>query len=148
MKRKRTPGIDAAVPATTPDFDDDPNFYKDVYDCDWRVCESEIAYRLRVMFTSNGYAPKTVQAAPTHPIWIICAKRKDAPRIADNRLFFKHIQKLLRDTGFRLRKDEMTVDQKGDNILVSFIWKDSPIDYLAGLRDAEQVAAEFEEIPR
>jgi hypothetical protein len=147
MKRKRTPGIDAAVPATTPDFDDDADFYKEVYDCDWRVCESEIAYRLRVMFTSNGYAPKTIQAAPTHPIWIIRAKRKDAPRIADNRLFFKHIQKLLRDTGFRLRKDELNVTQERDSILVTFIWKDSPIDYLAGLREAENETTEFAPIP-
>ena len=143
MKLTLPPRVEVATPNAAQDFDDEPGYYSDVYYPDLLPDESETAYRLRVAFTSEGYATKTILAASTHPVWVIHAKRKDAPRIVDHRLFFKHIQNLLRGAGFQLRRDELSVSQDKCGILVAFQWKDSPIDYAAGLRQAERDAAEF-----
>lgn len=129
------------------DFDDEPGYYNDVYCPDLLPGEAETAYRLRITFTSEGYETKTILAAATHPVWVIRAKRKDAPRIVDQRLLFRHIQKLLRGAGFDLCRDELTIDRKGDFVLVAFLWKQSSVDYAAGLRQAEQDAAEFAGMP-
>lgn len=147
MKRTSTPQVEVAAPNAAPDFDDVPGYYSDVYYPDLLPDESETAYRLRVTFTSEGYATKTILAAATHPVWVIRARRKDAPRIVDHRLFFRHIQELLSRAGFFLGRDELTIDRKGDSILIAFQWRDSLIDYAAGLRQAELDAAEFEEVP-
>ncbi|MGO8837582.1 MAG: hypothetical protein ACLQAH_05350 [Limisphaerales bacterium] len=145
--KTRTPRVQIPNSTTEPDFDDEPGYYCDVFYPDLLPGEAETAYRLRVTFTSEGYSTKTILAAATHPVWVIQARRKDAPQIVDHRLLFRHIQNLLRRAGFHLREDELTIDRKGDSILVAFQWKDSPIDYAAGLRQAAQEAAEFAEMP-
>jgi len=147
MNRTQRPEADVSARDDGLDFDSEPGYYTDVYYPDQLPGEAETAYRLRVTFTSEGYATKTILAASTHPVWVIHARRKDAPRIVEHRLFFRHIQNLLRGAGFNLRGDELTIDRKGDSILVAFQWKGSPIDYAAGLRQAEQDAAEFAEMP-
>lgn len=102
MKRTPKERFNAVAPTVAPDFDDDQEFFREVYSCDWRLCESEIAYRLKVLFEASGYKPKKILAFPTHPVWEVRAKRTTALRIADYRLFFKHIQKLLGGAGFKL----------------------------------------------
>ena len=147
MKRTPPPQFEVAAPNTAPDIDDDD--IKDVYwpDFDTLPNETPVAFKLRFTFACAGYRAIKIEEAPTHPILIVHAKRKEARRISDHRLFFKHIQNLLCGAGFQLRRDELSVSQDKCGILVAFQWKDSPIDYAAGLRLAEQDAAAFAEMP-
>jgi len=109
--------------------------------------ESPVAYKLRFVFGCAGYRNVKVLEMQTHPVLAVHAVRQEAQRINDHRLFFKHIRNLLRRAGFPLGRDELTVTQDNAGILAAFQWKDSPIDYAAGLRQAEQDAAEFANMP-
>jgi hypothetical protein len=141
--KTRPPRVQIPNPTTEPDFDDESGFYSDVYYPDLLPGESETAYCMRITLQSHGYATGTILAAETHPVWVIRVKRKEAPRIADQRLFARHIQELLQEAGFRLNRSELTIDRQGDAILITFPCQNPIIDYAAGLHQAEQDAAEF-----
>jgi hypothetical protein len=129
------------------DFDEEPGYYKDVYFPDSAPDESPTEFLIRHHFALAGYEVRRIETAPTHPVIIIKTIRKAAPKITDQRQLVRHFQDLLKRAGFKLRRDELTVGRIGDRILAAFQWKDSPIDYAAGLRQADQDAMEFAEIP-
>lgn len=118
---------------------------QDVYYPDSQPGESEIAFKIRIAFETQGYMIRHIEPAATHPVWIIRAFRPDATRI-DPRLLFRHVRHLLRSAGFPLRRDELTVEPSGRRLLVAFLWRESPIDYAAALRRAEEEAAEMMEM--
>ena len=122
MKRTPPPQFEVAVPNAAPDFDDDDDDFKEVFwpDFDALPGETPFVFKLRFTFTFSGYRIKRIEEVQTHPVVIILAVRQSAQHIADHRLFFKHIQNLLRGAGFCLRKDELTVSQTGGQILIAF----------------------------
>jgi len=146
---KRTPPIrvEADASTITPELSDDD--FRDVFglELDAIPGETPVAYRLRLAFGCAGYRAVKVLEMQTHPVLAVHAVRREAQRIADARLFFKHVKNLLRHAGFPLHPDELTVAQDSAGILVAFQWHDSPIDYAAGLRQAELDAAEFADMP-
>ena len=109
--------------------------------------ETPVAFNLRYAFTCAGYLVVSVEETKTHPVLVVRAVRKDVKPIADRKLHFQHVRDLLRGAGFRLRRDELTVSQTGNRLLVAFHWHNSPVDYAAALRQAEEDAAEFERMP-
>lgn len=142
------PEIEAAAAANAaPDFD--MGDFKDVFllELEPTPGETEVAYKLRFAFGCAGYRNVKVLEMQTHPVLAVHAARQEVQRINDHRLFFKHIRNLLRRAGFPLCRDELSVTQDNAGILVAFQWRDSPIDYVAGLRQAEQEAAEFADMP-
>lgn len=147
MKKTPPPLGQADTPNTAPDFDVED--FKDLYwpDVGTLPGEPRCAFGLRCAFTSAGYKVRKVEEAETHPVLIIRAVRNDARRITDQRLFYRHVRDILRDAGFRLRRGELTVARTGNRILLAFRWPNSSIDYAAGLRRAEQEAAEFADMP-
>jgi hypothetical protein len=80
-------------------------------------------------------------------VLIVRAVRTTARKIPEYKPFFRHIRDLLERAGFFVKRDELSVDQNGNRILAAFLWPDSPIDYAAGLRQAELDAAEFAGMP-
>jgi hypothetical protein len=122
------------------DFDDEEGYYKDLFhpDFDELPGETPISFRLRYVFTSNGYRFRHVEEVKTNPVLIVRVVRKDAPRITDQRLFFRHIQDLLRTAGFRLRKDELTIDQRGDRFMFAFLSGKPREDFRDILREREE----------
>ncbi len=136
---------------TSPSADDDEEWdhqdAADVYYPDTQPGETEISFMLRRAFESHGYLVRDIREAPTHPVVIIHALRGNAPRVSDLRSLFRHVHGLLREAGLLLRRDELTVNQTGNRILVAFQWQDSTMDYAAGLRQADEDAADFEGMP-
>ncbi len=127
-----------------PPFNDDDGI-KDVF---WPAIdilpgETPTIFRLRCHFTLAGYRVRKVEGCVTHPVLIVRAVRTTAQRFPDRRQFRRHIQGILNLADFQPKGDELTVDQTGDRILVALLWRDSPIDYAAGLRQAELDAAQF-----
>jgi len=139
--------IEAADLDATPDCDIED--FKDVYwpDVGTAPDEPPCAFKLRCAFANASYRVRKVEQAETHPVLIVRAVRTDACRIAAQWLLWRHIRNILRQAGFDVKRDELIIDQTGDRILVAFRWPDSPIDYAAGLRQAELDAAEFAEMP-
>ncbi len=119
-------GIDEG-PVEANDFDWENNF-KDVYwpDVGAGPDEPPIAFKLRLGFACAGYRVMKVEEVETHPVVIVRAVRKDANRITDHRLFFRHIRDILRQAGFGVKRDELIVDQSGVRVLASFLWRNSP----------------------
>lgn len=109
--------------------------YKDVYFPTMLAGESPIESRVRHHFEWVGYKITRIETAPTHPTLIVRAVRASAPRIDDPRLFFKHIQALLRQIGFFPKKDELTVDREKERILFAFPSGDPPADPMEILRE-------------
>ena len=135
-------------PATLTDEDEewDRQDAADVYHPNSLPGEPEIAFRLRRAFESHGYLIRDIRHAETHPVVVVRAVRGKARRIGDPRLFFRCALELLREAGILLRRNELTVDQRGNRILLAFPWRDSPIDYAAALRQADEDAAALMEI--
>jgi hypothetical protein len=135
-----------AEPDPLADLEDEDGYYKDVFhpDFDELPGETPIAFRLRYAFACSGYRLSRVVGSQTHPVLIVRAVRQSAMRIADQRSLVRHFQHLLRSAGFRLRRDELTVDQHGDRIMVAFQWKESPVDRTLA---AGELAAQFDPIP-
>ncbi|HEV2435668.1 MAG TPA: hypothetical protein VG077_06680 [Verrucomicrobiae bacterium] len=144
MKRTSPPQFEVAALNTTPGFDDDG--FKDVFFPIFEVMpgETPIAFKLRFIFACGGYRVIKVEEVATHPVVVIRAVRKDARRVADHRLFFRHIRHILSQAGFRIRQGELIIDQTGDRVLVSFLWRNS----LAQFNEAMPVLeGEFDPIP-
>jgi hypothetical protein len=95
----------------------------------------ERSVRLRFAFQNAGYVVKLIESAIQHPsVWIIRAVRTTPQRIPEYQPFFRHIRKMLRQAGFRVKRDELTVGQTGNRVLVAF--------------SSEKVVPNFEEILR
>jgi len=109
-------------PVESEGFDWESDF-KDVYWPDIAPLpgESEIAFRLRCVFTLAGYTVKQIVQTPVHPVWVLHTVCNTAPSITDNRLPVRHIRDLIRRAGFPVRRDEMSVHQNGDRLLVTFV---------------------------
>jgi hypothetical protein len=124
---------------------DDGDDLKDVFHPDFLELPGETTalFNLRFAFASNGYQAR-LQEAESHPVLIARLTRRTAPLIPDDKLFRRHIKKLLCHSGFPLRMKEMTVSRKGNSVLLVFPWERSGTDYAAALRQAEADAAEFE----
>jgi len=139
-----------AIFTTTPANDDeewDRQDAADVYFPDMQQGETEVAFRLRLAFEPEGYVIGHVESAPTHPVLIVRAVRQNAAKITVQRSLCQYFQNVLRRVGFSLRRNELTVDQRGNRILLAFQWRESTMDYAAARRQADEDAAEFEGMP-
>jgi hypothetical protein len=106
---------------------DDDHFWdaldaKDVYFTVDQTCELDFAATVPVAFEKAGYKIRTWGKADTHPCWILRARRKSAPRFADNAQFAAHVIEVLRSAGVHARKADVTIGRNGDTIQVSFLW--------------------------
>ena len=95
---------------------------KDVYFSDDPTCELEMAQKVPAAFENAGYKIRTWGKAETHPVWILSARRKSAPRFADTAKFAAHVIEVLKSAGVRARKADVTIDRRGDTIRVWFLW--------------------------
>jgi hypothetical protein len=104
------------------DFDDEEDF-KDVFHPDFEEFpgESLNSIKLRYAFTCAGYRIRKYEEFDAPPVIVVRLIQTTAPLIRDPRILFKHIQGLLRQAGFRRRKDELTVDRTANRIVVAFI---------------------------
>lgn len=82
--------------------------------------ETPVAFNLRYAFMCAGYRVVRVEEVKTHPVVAVRVVRKHAAPINNQRLLFRLIRDLLRTAGFPLRRDELTVGQTGNRILVAF----------------------------
>jgi len=147
MKRIPPLQFEAVTLNTAPDFDDDDDI-RDVYwpDFDPLPGETSVAFRLRFSFTCAGYRTTRIEEVKMPPVLVVRAVRKDARRIADHRLILGHIRELLRQAGFRLRRDELTVDQTGDRILVAFQSAKWEPNFEEILREPQQVLFDYADV--
>jgi hypothetical protein len=122
------------------DFDDEPDFYKDVYFHDLAPGESPTEFLIRHHFVGAGYEIKRIETAATHPVTTILIRRKSALRITDSRLLFRQIKDLLRRAGFSLGHDELIMDQNGDTILVAILLQRTPVGHVEELNPDEEFA--------
>jgi len=102
------------------DYDDED--YKDVFYPSHQNVELAMAAQVRTAFERAGYHVWHWAKADTHPVWILRARRKLAPRVGDNVQFTKHIMSVLKGAGISGRKGDITIDRNGDAILVAFAW--------------------------
>jgi len=142
------PEVEATAPNAAPDYDDGDDF-KDVYwpDFDVEPGETPIAFRLRYAFTCAGYRVARIEEVKMPPVLVVRAVRRDARRMTDHRLFFGHVRELLRQAGFRLRRDELTVHQTGDRILVAFQSAKWAPNFEEILREPQEVLFDYADIP-
>jgi hypothetical protein len=84
--------------------------------------ELEMQQRLPAAFEAAGYKIESWGRSDTHPCWILRARRRSALRFADKAQLVTHVIELLRSAGIRARKADVTVDKRGDTILVAFVW--------------------------
>jgi hypothetical protein len=121
---KRTTSTDYALSASNNLDDDywDALDAKDVYFIDDSARELEITQKVPAAFEKAGYEICTWSKASTHPVWILNARRKSAPRFADYPQFIKHVIDVLRSASVRARRAEVTVGRNGDTIIVSLLW--------------------------
>src|SRR4051794_38298030 len=95
---------------------------KDVYFTNDPTGELEMEQNVPPAFENAGYRIRTWGKASTHPLWILHAYRRSAPRFANNAQLTTHVIEVLRSAGVRARRGEVTVDRRGDTIIVSFLW--------------------------
>jgi hypothetical protein len=109
-------------PQILDDFDDG-EYLREVYNLDFEALpgETPLAYHLRFAFAREGYAVKGVEEVIAPPVIILRAVRKSAPAINDEKMVFDHIRDVLKRAGFRLRKDELTLNKQREQILVAFL---------------------------
>lgn len=129
-------------------FDDEDNF-KDIFwpDFDATPGETPVTFKLRFTFSSAGYQTIRIEEVKTHPVLIVRAICKDIRRITDHKLFVRHMQDLLRQAGFNLRKDELTVDQTGDRILVAFLSGKPVLNFEKILRESHEDLLDYADMP-
>ncbi len=147
MKRTISAKIPVAEPNILPGFDGELGFYKDVYYPDLASGESPAEFFLRHVLACAGYETKRIETAPTHPVLIIHAFCRSVMQSTDQRWLIRHFQGLLQRAGFRLRRDELMVARTGPRILITFLWRDSPQDYTGMLRQADEDAKQFADMP-
>lgn len=140
MKRTPLPPGQAVAPNTMSDFDIED--FKDVYP-EPLPGEPPAQFFLRHVFACDGYETLRIETAITHPVMIIHVACTSAPQITDQRLILRRFQSLLRRAGFQLRCSEMMVTRTGPRISITFLWWNSPLDYAAMLRQADEDAKQF-----
>jgi hypothetical protein len=142
MKRTSPPQTQVTEPDPLADFEDEDGYFKDIFypDFDELPGETAIAFQLRYAFTCAGYRGVRVEEMKTHPVVVVRAVRQSARRINDDRLLFRHVRDVLRQGGFSVRGDELTVGQTGDRILAAFLLQRSPHGYVDAMNDAEEFA--------
>lgn len=103
------------------DFDEDGEI-KDVFwpDFDPLPGETSIAVRLRFAFSSAGFRAIRIEEVVTHPVVIIKAANPDIRHLTDQRLLARHIRGILDQSGFRPKRDELTVAWLDRRLLVAF----------------------------
>ena len=116
----------------------------DVYFLDPYPGEPEIAPDLRSAFEKQGYSVRSVELARTHPVIIVSAIRKGAGQMTDEPSLRRHFRHVLRQTGCRVRRDELVVGRRGKGLIIAFLWKDSPVDTRP---TAEEMKDQYEPIP-
>lgn len=94
---------------------------KDVYFPDDPTGELAIRAQLKSAFEWAGFrVTRAEKPSEHHPVWLIrCQLNR---RFAPHRELRDHVWKILRDTGVRLRKTEVTVTCAGSQIQVNFVW--------------------------
>jgi hypothetical protein len=127
--------------------DIDKDWIKEIYFPDLPGDESP-EFLLKYHFECAGYAIKRIETAPSHPVIIVRAVRTTAPRIAEYEAYFSHLRDVVHRAGFRLRKDELTVDQKGAQILVAFQSGKPAADFMQILQEPQEDFADGLEILR
>ncbi len=143
-KCRTAPSTGPSSPTPLPDFDDGD--LKDVFwpDVEMLPGETSETFRLRCHFTFAGYRVRKVEESETHPVLVVRAVRTTGQRFPDPRQFRRHIRGILKQAGFRVKSDDLTVNQTGDRILAAFIWP----SLTAWRKEVETaVAGEFDPIP-
>ena len=84
--------------------------------------EITMAAEVPLAFERAGYKVQVWGKSASHPCWILRARRKSAPRLTDRAQLMTHLIEVLRSAGVRARKADLTIDRRGDTILVSFLW--------------------------
>jgi hypothetical protein len=85
----------------------------------------ELAMSLRIpsAFENAGYQIRQWGRAEFHPVWVLRARNKTAPRFGKrDPQFIQHVLQILRSADVNARKADLVVDRTGDRILVSFLW--------------------------
>jgi hypothetical protein len=114
----------SAVPALDLEADEwwDWIFVKDLYHLDDPDGEIAMSVQVPLAFENAGYAIRQWAKADYHPVWVLRARRKFAPRFGTDAEFFQHALQVLEGADVRARKSELTAQRSGDRILVAFIW--------------------------
>jgi hypothetical protein len=136
-------GHDGAASSSQPD--DEDGYYKDVYG-ELALGELPEINLLRHTFAHAGYKITKTEAMNTHPVLRAHVVRITAPGTCDEKIMRQHFRKLLCQAGFHVQTDELSVSLSPKQILLAFQWSSSPVDYAAGLREADEAAAEFVEM--
>src|SRR3569833_3140422 len=119
------PGFrESPTPVVLPDEDEfwDSQDAKDVFGIDAPDTESAMATQVPGAFKDAGYKITEWGKAETHPVWVLRARRKSAPRFKGGVEFVHHVIQVLRSAGVVAGKSDFTADCKGDGILVAFQW--------------------------
>jgi len=148
MNLKLPQEIEVTAPNAALSFDDDDDI-RDVYwpNFDPLPGETSVAFRLRFTFTCAGYRTTRIEDVKMPPVLVVRAVRKDARRMTNHRLFYRHIRELLRQAGFHLRRNELTVDQNGDRILVAFQSAKWAPNFEEILREPQEVLFDYADMP-
>jgi hypothetical protein len=109
--------------------------------------ETSIAFRLRYAFTSAGYRVMRVEEVETHPVMVVRAVRTTAQRIPGYQPFFRYIRDLLKRSGFPVKRDELTVDQVGNRILVAIPSGKPAVDFREILREPQEDLIDDADLP-
>ena len=122
MNLKLPQKVEVAAPNVTPDFDEEGDYFKDIFWPDFETApgETPIASRLRFTFACAGYRTMRIEEVATHPVVIIRAWQPDASRMADHWLLLRHVQDMLSRAGFRLKREELMVARSGHRLLIAF----------------------------
>jgi len=112
--------------ATNPesaDLDEELALAKDVFllAIDAAPGETPTAFHLRCVFTMANYTVKQIVQTPVHPVWVLHVAPNNALSITDSRRLVRPIRNLIRQAGFPVKQDEMSVHQKRDELLVTFV---------------------------
>ena len=84
--------------------------------------ELTMAAEVPLAFARVGYKVQIWGKTPSHPCWILRARRTSAPRFADNAQLVAHVIEVLRSAGVRAGKADVTIENRGDTIQVTFLW--------------------------
>lgn len=136
------PSPSSAAERTKPRRDRYAGKFKDLYFTTVLPGESVTEALIRHHFQRAGYKVWRFEFAPTHPVIILKIIRTSAPPIEDDRQFFRHIREILKQAGYFLKKDELTVNRERKRVLVAFI-SGQPTDPMEILRAQNG----FEDLP-
>src|SRR4051812_1660190 len=126
----------SVVESSTSSSIDDEEDFKDIYP-DPATGESSTVFLLRHHFARAGYEIRNIEEPKTHPVLILHATRQNATAVSDYRLLRRRIQDVLCQVGFYLRRDELTVGQNGNRLLIAFQTGGPPADFEEILREPQ-----------